>query len=115
MHVKRSQKESWSTYRRLRWSVDGCPPWPITHANVWPINGNGENYQLLTSLWRCHGNGWPTAASACSSAIPLGRSLMPRRWQPTPTAPEDTSTTRWPSLRILHRVSTSVESVERAR
>ena len=76
MHVKRYQKESWSTYRRLRWSVDGCPPWPITPANVWPINGNGENYQLLTSLWRCHGNGWPTDASCTGASTCAAHSLV---------------------------------------
>ena len=51
----------------------------------------------------------PTAATACFSTTVPGLSVMPRRMEPTDTAPEDTSTTLFPSLRSWQRDATNVE------
>ena len=54
---------------------------------------------------------WPMAARACSLARCFGRCSTSMRRRPTPMAPDETITTRWPSLRRRTAVSTISESV----
>jgi hypothetical protein len=53
------------------------------------------------------------AARACTLGRCFGRRAMFMRRNPTPMAPEDTITTRWPAACRLHAVSTMRERIER--